>query len=147
MKTYAAKSSVKRAIVKTFGLEVFEAGSVHETTDGKFCFEPAVVEANVYESPVILEKAVPAPTKKVKPTVVKTETKTVQVKHVKDLTSDRRKSDIKNPCKIVWDIAEKMLANGAKRKDIIAECENQGIAFYTARTQYQKYTSAMKASK
>lgn len=55
-----------------------------------------------------------------------------------------RKSAIGSPCRVVWDIAEEM--TGAKRKDIIAACTAAGIAFYTARTQYQKYTEALKGS-
>lgn len=52
------------------------------------------------------------------------------------------KSSIDSPCRVVWDIAEEM--EGARRKDILAACVEAGIAFYTARTQYQKYREAMK---
>lgn len=52
------------------------------------------------------------------------------------------KSTIGSPCQVVWDIAEKM--EGAKRKDVLAACVDAGIAFYTARTQYQKYREAVK---
>lgn len=55
------------------------------------------------------------------------------------------KSTVASPCQVVWDIAEQM--EGAKRKDILAACVEAGIAFYTARTQYQKYREAVKASK
>jgi len=122
MKTYAAKSSVKRAIVKSLGKEEFEKGSVVQVGD-KWGFEPA---------PVVVKEEKP------------TETKTVTVRTQKDLTPERRASNAVNPCQLVWAIAEEMLAQGAKRKDIIAECEKQGVAFYTARTQYQKYTAAVK---
>lgn len=55
-----------------------------------------------------------------------------------------RVSEIETPCSVVWDIASSM--EGAKRKDVIAECTKQGIAFYTARTQYQLWKQAGKVS-
>lgn len=54
------------------------------------------------------------------------------------------KSAISGPCRVVWDLAEVMA--GARRKDIIQACVDAGIAYYTARTQYQKYTEALKGS-
>ena len=54
------------------------------------------------------------------------------------------KSTIGSPCRVVWDIAESM--PDSKRKDVLAECVKQGVAFYTARTQYQKYREALKAA-
>lgn len=58
------------------------------------------------------------------------------------------KSSCESPVKTVWRIADEMLkANpAAKRKDIIAACEAAGVAYYTARTQYQHYHNAVKAS-
>jgi hypothetical protein len=53
-------------------------------------------------------------------------------------------SEIKRPCKTVWAIADSM--KGAKRADIIAACVAKGIAFYTARTQYQQYKAAQARS-
>lgn len=49
------------------------------------------------------------------------------------------------PTKQVWRIAESMA--GAKRKDVIAACVEQGIAFGTARTQYQQWYTANRNSK
>lgn len=57
-----------------------------------------------------------------------------------------RKSSASGPCALVWDIAEKMLKEGAKRKEVIAACVEEGVAYYTARTQYQKYTEALRES-
>ena len=48
-----------------------------------------------------------------------------------------RKSATENPTKLVWEIAESM--PGAKRKEVLAEAERRGVAFYTARTQYQRW--------
>jgi uncharacterized protein (DUF779 family) len=49
----------------------------------------------------------------------------------------RNASTVESPVKRVWAIADSM--PDAKRKDVIAACVEQGIAFYTARTQYQKW--------
>lgn len=50
-------------------------------------------------------------------------------------------STIERPCKRVWYIADEMRAADPhmKRKDVLARCVNEGIAFYTARTQYQQW--------
>lgn len=50
-------------------------------------------------------------------------------------------STIENPCKRVWHIADEMSAANPemKRKDVLARCVAEGIAFYTARTQYQQW--------
>lgn len=55
-----------------------------------------------------------------------------------------RKSKIKKPCYRVWDIADEM--TDARRKDVIAACVAEGIAFYTARTQYQLWKQANAAT-
>lgn len=56
------------------------------------------------------------------------------------------KSVVDKPVKLVWHIADEMFAaaeaNGddqPRRKDVLAECVKRGIAFYTARTQYQQW--------
>lgn len=54
------------------------------------------------------------------------------------------KSAIGSPCKLVWDMAEEMA--GERRKDIIAACVKKGVAFNTARTQYQLWFTATKNS-
>lgn len=55
-----------------------------------------------------------------------------------------RLSTATRPCKLVWEIAENMTKQNARRKDIIAECVNQGVAYYTARTQYQLWLTIKK---
>ncbi len=64
------------------------------------------------------------------------------------LANRLRKSTIEKPTKRVWTLAEEYHAANpdAKRKDVIAHCVAQGIAFYTARTQYQAWRTACKAS-
>ncbi|EPO7782775.1 hypothetical protein ACIUZC_21995 [Pseudomonas aeruginosa] len=49
----------------------------------------------------------------------------------------RNASTVESPVKRVWAIADSM--PDAKRKDVIAACVEEGIAFFTARTQYQKW--------
>jgi hypothetical protein len=60
----------------------------------------------------------------------------------------RRASSIENPCAAVWEIADQFKkANGGalpKRGDVLAECDRQGIAYYTARTQYQLWRTTQK---
>lgn len=48
-----------------------------------------------------------------------------------------RVSVVDRPTKLVWDIADNM--PDAKRKDVIAACVLKGIAYGTARTQYQHW--------
>lgn len=56
-----------------------------------------------------------------------------------------RTSTIEKPCKQVWHIACAMLEevggdlSKLRRKDVLTRCVASGIAFYTARTQYQMW--------
>lgn len=56
-----------------------------------------------------------------------------------------RKSSIERPCKRVWAIAEAHPTLG--RKAILEKCLSEGIAFYTARTQYQQWAALNKEVK
>lgn len=56
----------------------------------------------------------------------------------------RHQSEIIRPTKRVWGIADEMTAKAKEaglpvpsRKEVMAECDRQGIAYFTARTQYQ----------
>lgn len=55
-------------------------------------------------------------------------------------------STIERPTKAVWHIADEMKAANpnVRRKDVIAECIAQGIANFTARTQYQQWFQVQK---
>jgi hypothetical protein len=55
-------------------------------------------------------------------------------------------STVERPCKKVWWIADEMITTNpkVKRGAVLAECVKQGIAFYTARTQYQQWLSVRK---
>jgi hypothetical protein len=59
------------------------------------------------------------------------------------------KSLLESPTKRVWSIAEELVAANPAitRKQVIAECERLGIAYYTARTQYQQWLTTLRESK
>lgn len=59
------------------------------------------------------------------------------------LANINRESTIKRPCFVVWDTADNM--PGARRKDVIEACVQAGVAYYTARTQYQLWLQTSKA--
>lgn len=66
---------------------------------------------------------------------------------IRPLTDRLKKSIIAGPSKTVWDIADKMKLNHPElgKKDVLAECMRLGIAFNTARTQYQLWRNAHKS--
>lgn len=53
-------------------------------------------------------------------------------------------STVDNPVRLVWDLCEQM--KGTPRKAVIVEAVKRGVAFYTARTQYQSWRAAVLAS-
>ena len=57
---------------------------------------------------------------------------------------EREQSTVGSPCSLVWEIADEM--KGARRKDVVAACMKAGVAEYTAKTQYQRWYTANKAS-
>lgn len=67
----------------------------------------------------------------------------------KSPTSKSHKSTVESPTRLVWHIANEMVKvnESVSRKEVIAECERQGIAHFTARTQYQQWLTAKKAGK
>ena len=64
----------------------------------------------------------------------------------KSPTSKSHKSTVDSPTRLVWHIANEMIKVNelVTRKEVIAECERQGIAHFTARTQYQQWSTARK---
>ena len=59
----------------------------------------------------------------------------------------RGKSKVDSPVAKVWSLSDVMVAGAkegerAKRSEVVAEAQKQGIAYYTARTQYQAWFSA-----
>lgn len=115
MKTYKAKSSAIRAAKKAYGSKWNEEG-ILVVVKGLWGFEHRPNKPVVKE-----EKTSPKKTKRVYANL----------------------SSCGKPCKVVWDIAMEM-GNEAKRKDVLAACEEAGVTFYTARTQYQKYKEALR---
>jgi len=59
----------------------------------------------------------------------------------------RGKSSIDSPVAKVWETADRMIAfvakeDRAKRSEVVAACQADGIAYYTARTQFQAWFTA-----
>lgn len=146
MKTYSTKANAKRA-AKTQGLDlnticiyeqdgVWVIGQADLFDDAQAEKEYLALQTRQAELKIEAELAaslwlasfvpynpqllLPAPKK------IKKETKSLP-----------KESVIDNPVKMVWEIADRMW--GQRRKDIIEECVKQGIAYNTARTQYQAF--------
>jgi hypothetical protein len=68
------------------------------------------------------------------------------LKKAEATTTDGRThaSTVENPCQLVWDLADKMVAKGATRKEVMDAAIAKGVAFYTARTQYQLWSQASR---
>lgn len=86
---------------------------------------------------------------------IRTVAKVVVVEEEKAVEEEKEvlhKSTIESPTKTVWTVADKMLAKAEKkgeklsRKAVIEACIEMGIAYFTARTQYQCWSRAMKES-
>jgi len=127
VKSYKTKASARRAC-KKLG---FDAETVFEDKDGMWKF-PILVEDEVEtpEAEVETEEEPAEGSEEV-------ETEEVEGEIEKYI---RRHSEIDSPCKRVWAIADSMPE--AARKDVLAVCEQEGIAYYTARTQYQSWRRA-----
>ena len=147
MKTYASKANAKRAaknqgldlnttcIFEQDGLWVIgqvdlfdeaEADAEYEALQAR---QKEMAEAAIAASQAWLEKYIPY-----NPQMLLTYTpaKAPRIEDVKE-------SEVKNPVKLVWEIADRMW--GERRTDIIKACVEAGIAYNTARTQYQAFYS------
>lgn len=119
-KLYSSRSNAKRALKKhAAALGAKEGEFIIFEQGGKFGFQATAdfpVEPKPEPKPKAKGKAQPA-----------------------TVTEKRRKSDIEHPVQYVWSRAEEMYAadNNVSRKAILAQLDKDGIAFYTARTQYQ----------
>lgn len=65
-----------------------------------------------------------------------------RVKAVNTLQANRGSSTVDGPVARVWEIAENN--RNARRKDVVQMAVNAGVAYYTARTQYQAWYTATK---
>lgn len=54
-------------------------------------------------------------------------------------------SKVENPVRAMWDLCDNNV--NMRRKDVIALAVEQGISYYTARTQYQLWLTAYRNSK
>lgn len=135
MKTYSTKANAIRA-AKAAGLEQYEIVE----QDGQFGFRP--IEAEDTSEGEALEameqERGEAPADEPQPEEVPAEEA-----HVVKV---RNASTVESPTRRVWAIADELHAANpdVRRKDIMAACEAAGIAFFTARTQIQKWMKAKK---
>lgn len=146
MKTYSTKANAIRA-AKAAGwvpgdYEIIEVGDkfgyqlneAEDTSEGE-ALEAMEQERDEAQNPDAPEVQAEAPADEPQPEeapepVVKT----------------RNASTIESPTRKVWAIADELRAANpdVRRKDIMAACEAAGIAFFTARTQIQKWMKAKK---
>lgn len=147
MKTYSTKANANRA-AKNQGLEDFtvvmnaEGKYFIEVLDAEFelvaAAEAANIKAKAEEAAILADQikaAWLADFVPYNPQLLLPEPKKAKNKKVNDDLP--KESVIDNPVKMVWEIADRMW--GQRRKDIIAECVRMGIAYNTARTQYQAF--------
>ena len=156
MKTpvYKQKSNARRG-AKRHGLNMSTV-QIKQADGGWYCddeqTEPEAPEQIVIDLPepdpepeVPEEPEVPATSIKVVqlPLPIIDEPEPAKPKHKKKQKAKAKtqvklnSSTVENPCQQVRDICNKLSKKGKKRKDILLECEKRGIAYHTARTQYQ----------
>ena len=145
MKTYSTKANANRA-AKSQGLE---AGTFNVIEiDGRFAIQ--VIEADLFDEAEAEYKALQTRQAEIAQEAEEAAASWLAAfvpynpqllpapKKVKKSTESLpRESAVDNPVKMVWEIADRMW--GQRRKDIIAECVRLGIAYNTARTQYQAF--------
>lgn len=161
MKAYTTKSNARRA-AKSAGLEQFEIIEV----EGGFSFQAVAQEENApaIETPAEmdqttfeevqesgdLEERLDAALAVADQEEKKAPTRKIEVTNESTAESligpSRLVLPAKRPCKLVWHIADEMKASNpeVKRKEVLAECVKRGVAFYTARTQYQLWLGVQK---
>lgn len=158
MKAYTTASNARRA-AKSAGLEQFEIIEV----EGGFAFqaiaqEEAIDEATFEEIQESgdLEDRLDAALAVADASPVAFEETPSAVQAAADATLEKKaptrkievtgESTVGRPCKLVWHIADDMKAANpeVKRKEVLAECVKRGVAFYTARTQYQQWLGVQK---
>lgn len=153
--SYKSKSSATRAAKKAFGDEY----TVIENADGTFSYVEGIgmdcptdnpdgsqPGGQADEAPEATDEQLAA-IEQAGDNVANGLTVTEAPPSDKPKLDVKRKSDIAKPTKKVWAFAEGILATepNIRRKDMIDRLVAMGIAFYTARTQYQLYLAAVKA--
>lgn len=77
----------------------------------------------------------------------------VEEKQAATTIEHKEKSEVKSPCALVWEIAEEQrdisMVEGTKlsRKAVIEKCVAAGVAYNTARTQYQLWYQSRLGAK
>jgi len=125
MKTYSTKSTAKRALKNTLAKMGFELEDVSYTIESSDDGHRLLV--TFAESPDGVEAL----------------QEIANVSLPQKSSYIRERSSHGGVCAEVWAIADEMADR--PRKDIIAECRARGIAYGTARTQYQKWREARNA--
>ena len=145
-KTYAAKSSVTRAL-KAAGLDPEQFNIVEE--DGKFRGQPkqTAKKASKKVDPRTLTACPKCGSEEIyhgrndKGLVVDEDL--VGGCHHCDWEFDLRQKQPRNGnCRKVWDMADSM--PGAARKDVVSACVEAGINLGTAKTQYQAWFASKR---
>jgi hypothetical protein len=143
VKTYSNKSNAKRAIV-TVGPEyaAIVANDFITSVQGGFIVD--LNEVSKYEQDA-REKVISANKQRAVEFQKASEIKAV----VKEPSTNKKEishsSSIVRPCKRVWFIADEMI--GKSRKEVLEACQKEGIAFHTARTQYQQWSTVQREMK
>lgn len=144
MKTYATASNARRA-ARAAITDVDKAQEeVHftiETIGDRYTWRRVQTEAKAPTAPKAEPIAPPAAGEYAEPPEDASQPDDVIDTYV---DTGPKKEYRKGAVREVWDICE---ANqDLRRKDVIAICVSKGINFYTARTQYQAWRTAMKNS-
>jgi len=127
MKTYSTKATAKRALKNTLAKMGLELDDVSYTIESGDNGHQILVSFSSSEAPDGVEA----------------------LKEIANVSLPQKSSYIRERsshggvCAEVWAIADEMADR--PRKDIIAECRARGIAYGTARTQYQKWREARNA--
>ncbi len=133
----AAKSNgVEGTVVSLKEITLKIADVVEETP-----VEEIVVEETPVEEIVVEE----TPVEEVAPIAENADdhfNEVTEAEHAAHRAEMSHKSTATRPCRLVWDLADSMA--GARRKDVIAAAEAKGVAYYTARTQYQLWAQVQK---
>ena len=133
MKTYSTKANARRTARHQLGEQVVE-GQYFELIEINGQYGYRVTASDLVDESL----ANPADFGAEKPAIIS------GTKLVAETSKQRNKSGVSNPVQQVWAVADSMPT--AKRKEIIATCVEQGIAFFTARTQYQRWKQHQQIS-
>jgi hypothetical protein len=149
MKTYTTKANAIRAAKQAGWVpgdyEIIEVGDrfgyrlneAEDASEGE-ALEAMEQERDEAQNPDAPEVQADAPADEPQPEEVPAEEAPV--------AKVRNASTVESPTRRVWAIADELHAANpdVRRKDIMAACEAAGIAFFTARTQIQKWMKAKK---